>query len=87
MNKIPFNNAELEQLKKNRDSLQGRLNNLVGKFAEFQLFTDFRTRQHFPLSIYFDGVKDNTRLNIAEVRMRDKFQRGGWQRDGNRCSR
>ena len=68
-------NAELEKLKKHRDSLQGRLNNLVGTFAEFQLFTDFRTRQHFPLSVYFDGVKDNTRLNIIEVRMRDKFQR------------
>jgi len=68
-------NAELEKLKKQSNSLQGRLNNLVGKFAEFQLFTDFRTRQLFPLSIYFDGVKDNTRLNIAEVRMRDKFQR------------
>ncbi len=68
-------NAELEKLKKHRDSLQGRLNNLVGKFAEFQLFTDFRTRQRFPLSVYFDGVKDSTRLNITEVRMRDKFQR------------
>jgi len=68
-------NAELEKLKKQRDSLQGRLNNLVGKFAEFQLFTDFRTRQRFPLSVYFDGVKDRTRLNITEVRMRDKFQR------------
>ena len=68
-------NAELEKLKKQRDSLQGRLNNLVGKFAEFQLFTDFRTRQRFPLSVYFDGVKDNTRLNITEVRMREKFQR------------
>ncbi len=67
-------NAELEKLKKHRDSLQGRLNNLVGKFAEFQLFTDFRTRQRFPLSVYFDGVKDSTRLNITEVRMRDKFQ-------------
>jgi len=68
-------NAELEKLKKDRNSLQGRLNNLVEKFAEFQLFTDFRTRQRFPLSVYFDGVKDDTRLNIAEVRMRDKFQR------------
>jgi len=67
--------AELEQLKKHRNSLQGRLNNLVGKFAEFQLFTDFRTRQCFPLSVYFDGVKDCTQLNVTEVRMRDKFQR------------
>jgi len=68
-------NAELEKLKKHKNSLQGRLNNLVGKFAEFQLFTDFRTRQHFPLSVYFNGVKDDTQLNINEVRLRDKFQR------------
>ncbi len=68
-------NAELEKLKKHRNALQGRLNNLVGKFAEFQLFTDFRARQRFPLSVYFDGVKDNIRLNITEVRMRYKFQR------------
>ena len=67
--------AESDRLKKERNSLQGRLNNLVGKFAEFQLFTDFRTRQTFPLSVYFQGVSDNTRLNIIDVRMRDKFQR------------
>ncbi len=67
--------AELEKLKKQRNALQGRLNHLVGQFAEFQLFIDFRTRQQFSLSVYFDGVKDNTRLNITEVRMRDKFQR------------
>lgn len=67
--------AEIERLKKDRDQLQGRLNNLVGQFAEFQLFIDFRTRQRFPLSVYFEGVKDDTRLNITEVRMRDKFQR------------
>ncbi|QTA81430.1 p-loop domain-containing protein [Desulfonema limicola] len=66
---------ELEKMKKERDSVQGRLNNLLGKFAEFQLFTDFRSRKEFPLSLYFQGVKDNTRLNIIEVRLRDKFQR------------
>ncbi len=51
------------------------MNNLVGKFAEFQLFTDFQTRQKFPLSAYFDGVADDTQLNITDVRLRDKFQR------------
>ena len=68
-------NAELDRLKEEKNSLQGRLNNLVGKFAEFQLFTDFRTRKKFPLSVYFSGVPDNTKLNITDVRLRDKFQR------------
>lgn len=68
-------NDELAQLKKDKQALQGRLNNLVGQFAEFQLFIDFRTRRRFALSVYFDGVKDDTRLNITEVRMREKFQR------------
>jgi len=68
-------NHELENMKKERNSVQGRLNNLLGKFAEFQLFTDFRSRKEFRLSLYFKGVKDNIRLNIIEVRLRDKFQR------------
>ncbi len=68
-------NAELERLKKDKQALQGRLNNLVGQFAEFQLFIDFRTRRRFPLSVYFEGVKDDTCLNITQVRMREKFQR------------
>ncbi len=68
-------NEQIDQLQQDKKSLQGRLNHLVGQFAEFQLFIDFRTRQRFSLSVYFDGVKDKTRLNITEVRMRDKFQR------------
>jgi len=68
-------NVQLDRLKEEKNSLQGRLNNLVGKFAEFQLFTDFRTRQHFPLSVYFDDITDDKQLNITDVRLRDKFQR------------
>ncbi|MCP4112504.1 MAG: hypothetical protein GY749_44430 [Desulfobacteraceae bacterium] len=68
-------NEELEKLRKDRKSLQGRLGNLVGKYAEFQLFTEFRTRKRFSLSVYFKGVKDKTKLNITDVRMRHKFQR------------
>jgi len=71
-------NEELDRLRKDRASLLGRLGNLVGKFAEFQLFTEFRSRKRFPLSAYFNGVEDGTRLNITDVRMREKFQR----RDG-----
>ncbi|MCP4107104.1 MAG: hypothetical protein GY749_16450 [Desulfobacteraceae bacterium] len=66
---------ELEKLKAEKESLRGKLNSLTGKYAEFQLFTEFRSRKRFSLSAYFDGVKDNARLNITEARMRDKFQR------------
>ncbi|MCP4353690.1 MAG: hypothetical protein GY795_50225 [Desulfobacterales bacterium] len=66
---------ELEKLKAEKDSLRGKLNSLTGKYAEFQLFTEFRSRKRFSLSAYFDGVKDSAALNITEVRMRDKFQR------------
>ncbi len=66
---------ELEKLKSERDALRGKLSSLTGKFAEFQLFTEFRSRKRFSLSAYFDGVRDRTKLNITEVRMREKFQR------------
>ncbi len=68
-------NEELETLKKDKRSLQGKLNNLIGKFAEYQLATDFRTRKRFPLSVYFNNVQDSTTLNIIDVKLRVKFQR------------
>ncbi|MCP4105986.1 MAG: restriction endonuclease [Desulfobacteraceae bacterium] len=66
---------ELERLKTERDSLRGKLNNLTDKYAEFQLFTEFRSKKRFSLSAYFAGVGDKTKLNITEVCMRYKFQR------------
>lgn len=51
------------------------MNHLIGKFAEYQLATDIRTRKRFPLSVYFSGVKDRKTLNIIDVRMRVQFQR------------
>ncbi|MBF0395467.1 MAG: restriction endonuclease [Desulfobacterales bacterium] len=68
-------NEELEKLKKEKKSLQGKLNNLLGKVAEFQLMTDFRTRKKFALSLYFEGVQDLSVLNIINTMMRFKFQR------------
>ncbi|KPA10712.1 protein containing ATPase domain, prokaryote [Candidatus Magnetomorum sp. HK-1] len=66
---------QIEKLTHEKSSLKGRLNNLVGKFAEYQLATDMRTRKKFPLSVYFSGVKDKKALNIIDVSMRIKFQR------------
>ncbi|MCP4679746.1 MAG: hypothetical protein GY854_30500, partial [Deltaproteobacteria bacterium] len=63
------------QLKKDKNRLQGMLNNLVGKFAELQLAGAFRSRKRFALSDYFTGVRDDARLNIIDVRDRVLFQR------------
>ncbi len=60
---------EVEVLKKDKKRLQGMLNNLVGKFAEYQLANEFRSRKRFALSDFFEGVQDTTRLNIEDARL------------------
>jgi len=66
---------QIDALEREKQSLKGRLNHLIGKFAEYQLATDMRTRKKFPLSIYFSGVKETKTLNIIDVSMRIKYQR------------
>ncbi|MCP4112011.1 MAG: hypothetical protein GY749_41870 [Desulfobacteraceae bacterium] len=66
---------KIEELKKEKKSLEGRLSQLIGKFAEYQLATDIRTRKRFPVSAYFSGAADKTKLNITDVRVRVRFQR------------
>ncbi|MCP4351071.1 MAG: hypothetical protein GY795_36870 [Desulfobacterales bacterium] len=66
---------QIRELKKETKRLQGMLNNLSGKFAEYQLATAFRSKKRFVLSDYFAGVKDTTRLNIVDVRQRVPLQR------------
>jgi len=66
---------QIDSLTHEKQSLKGRLNNLIGKFAEYQLATDMRTRKSFPLSFYFSGTKDTKKLNIIDVSMRITFQR------------
>jgi len=66
---------KIDQLKKEKQSLQGKLNQLVGKFAEYQLATDMRTRKKFSLSVYFTGIKERKKLNIINVSLHLKFQR------------
>ncbi len=66
---------KIEELKKEKKSLKGRLSQLIGKFAEYQLATDMRTRKRFSLSAYFSGVSDRTKLHITDIRLRVRFQR------------
>ncbi len=66
---------QIRELRKERNRLQGMLNNLSGKFAEFQLATAFRSKKRFALSDYFAGVGDTTRLNVTHVGQRVPLQR------------
>jgi len=66
---------EIGKLKQENRSLRGKLNQLVGKMAEYQLALDFRNRGRFSLPVYFEGVKDDTQLNINNVTSRVYLQR------------
>ncbi len=68
-------NQEIETLKKDKRRLQGMLNHLTGKFAEFQLMSEFQARKRFSLSDFFENVSDQKPLQATDVRMRFKFQR------------
>jgi len=65
----------IRELKKEKNRLRGMLNNLSGKFAEYQLATAFRSKKRFALSDYFAGVADTARLNIIQVRQRVPIRR------------
>ncbi|MCP4694611.1 MAG: hypothetical protein GY859_41670, partial [Desulfobacterales bacterium] len=67
--------GQIKKLQAEKQRLQGMLNNFSGKFAEYQLATTFRTKKRFPLSDFFAGVRDATKLNIIDVRQRVPFQR------------
>jgi hypothetical protein len=71
---------KIDLLTADRSKLRGKLNNLTGKFAEYQLLTEFRSKKRFSLSAYFDGVVDESQLNIMDVRERIIFQRDDGKR-------
>ena len=66
---------ELEKLEKDKKSLQGLVNHLTGKMAEYQLMTEFRSKKRFAASRYFANVADDATLNVVDVRLRTTFQR------------
>jgi len=72
--KPEFQQQIAELTLKNR-KLQGMLNNLSGKMAEYQLATAMRSRKHFVLTEFFSEVKDTTRLNLTAVKERVLVQR------------
>jgi len=66
---------DLAALQKDNKRLQGMLNYLSGKMAEYQLATTFRSQKRFMLSKYFKDVQDKTRLNITDVQLNVRLQR------------
>jgi hypothetical protein len=66
---------KIEALTAKNQQLQGQLNRLSGKMAEYLLAAAFRSRKRFALSDFFQEVIDTTRLNIIEVRERVFIQR------------
>jgi len=66
---------EVEKLKKDKQRLRGQLSNIIGKTAEYQLMCEFRSKKRFALAEYFEGVSDNTILNIQDVKIRFYVQR------------
>jgi hypothetical protein len=66
---------QIQELKKDKQRLQGMLNNISGKMAEYQLAVAFLSRKRFPLSVFFSDTTDNTELNIVDVRQRFSVQR------------
>ncbi len=56
------------------NTLQGKLNQLSGYFAEYQLATAFRIKQLFALDEFFSNVTDNTRLDMTIVKQRVWFK-------------
>ena len=71
---------QIAALRKENRRLQGLLNHVSGQMAEFQLAMSFRSKKRFALSAYFDGVHDDARLNIINVKQRVPLQR----KDGKR---
>lgn len=66
---------QIAKLRQEKRRLQGMINHLAGRLAENLLATEFRSRKRFRLSDYFQRVKDDTPLNLVDVRERVKFQR------------
>ncbi len=63
--------TKLEQDSGAENRKQGKLNQLSGEFAEYQLATAFRLKKQFALSQFFQQpVADNSRLNLTNVKQR-----------------
>jgi hypothetical protein len=67
--------AKLAALAKENRSLRGRLNQLSGAVAEYQLATALRHRKGVVLTEFFQGVTETTVLHLTQVLQRVVLQR------------
>jgi DNA-binding Lrp family transcriptional regulator len=66
---------KLARLETDNRSLRGRLNQLSGLVAEYQLAIALRSRKRFALTEFGQGVRDTTVLTITQVEQRVLLQR------------
>ncbi|MCP4696485.1 MAG: hypothetical protein GY862_06520, partial [Gammaproteobacteria bacterium] len=66
---------QIKDLKRENKSLRGKLNQITGVMAEYQLANTFRSRKRFILSDFFQGASDTAELNMRNVRTRVSIQR------------
>ncbi|KPA18523.1 ATPase domain protein, prokaryote domain protein [Candidatus Magnetomorum sp. HK-1] len=66
---------EIQLLKMKNKSLKGMLSNISGQLAEYQLAFDFKTRNKFKLSVYFENIKYKKILSIANVSIRSTVRK------------
>jgi hypothetical protein len=60
---------------KTLDEMQGKLNQLSGYLAEYQVATAFRIKEQFSLDKFFMNVVDKTELELTVVKQRVQIQR------------
>ena len=68
-------NAEIHQLKSDKNAISREYNTLKGQFAEDLLANKFRSKKRFSLLEFFTNVYYTGPLNIVDVRTRFIFQR------------
>ncbi len=75
--------AYREKMLREKQSLQGALNEMAGRLAELQLANDMLVRKSFPLSVYFDGFPREPTFILKELWQRFFAQsyRGGGEFD------
>jgi hypothetical protein len=69
---------KIAQLQKENRSLRGKLNQVTGVMAEYQLAIALRSRKRFKLDEFFHSKSElfDKTMNIQDVRMRISLQRG-----------
>ncbi|OQY54030.1 MAG: hypothetical protein DRR08_13035 [Candidatus Parabeggiatoa sp. nov. 2] len=67
--------AQIAKLTAEKNSLRGKLNQVLGVMGEYLLANAFRSRKRFKLGAYFAGISDDRELNLTNVRTREIIQR------------